>query len=222
MTVDAHTYTGTSASASVSRQASRPPQADGGARMLRPMRSFHRPNAIPPADVTRSPPLPKVSSPVRNAFSNKPQEVLPPVNAVPSVPLLPEEHRALERAKSSRQASRRPSIEPDRPRLPSLERDSPRGRRPSEVGPSNPAHAVSAPVAPPATAKSAAQAKPHQLWQQRIHVGTMQQYVIVEIGPTTSAGEVLQLIDAQGALSGGAGEGSYMLWEVAQDFGMGT
>ena len=50
----------------------------------------------------------------------------------------------------------------------------------------------------------------------------MQQYVVVEIGPTTSAGEVLQLLDAQGALSGGAGEGSYMLWEVAQDFGMGT
>ena len=216
---------GTARSASLHRNATRSSktdQDDGRGRSLRPMRSFHRPNAIPPADAMRSPPLPKVSSPVRNAFSNKPQEVLPPVNAVPAVPLLPEEHRALERAKSSRQASRRPSIEPDRPRLPSLERDSPRGRRPSEVGLSNPAHAVSAPVAPPATAKSAAQAKPHQLWQQRIHVGTMQQYVVVEIGPTTSAGEVLQLLDAQGALSGGAGEGSYMLWEVAQDFGMGT
>ena len=39
--------------------------------------------------------------------------------------------------------------------------------------------------------------------------------------PSTSAGEILQLVDAQGALSSGAGEGSHMLWEVAQDFGMG-
>lgn len=219
--------TGTMRSASLHRNAtrsSRPEQDDGRGRDLRPMRSFHRPNAVPPADVARGPPLPMASSPMHNAFSIKPQETFPLVNAVPAVPLLPEEHRALERAKSksSRQASRRPSIEADRPRMPSLERESPRGRRPSEAGPSNPTHAVSAPVAPPSTAKSAAQAKSHQLWQQRIHIGTMQQYVVVEIGPATSAGEILQLVDAQGALSGGAGEGSYMLWEVAQDFGMGT
>ncbi|KAI0736324.1 hypothetical protein C8Q72DRAFT_769525 [Fomitopsis betulina] len=217
--------TGTMRSASLHRNAtrsSRPEQDDGRGRDLRPMRSFHRPNAVPPADVARGPPLPMASSPMHNAFSIKPQETFPLVNAVPAVPLLPEEHRALERAKSksSRQASRRPSIEADRPRMPSLERESPRGRRPSEAGPSNPTHAVSAPVAPPSTAKSAAQAKSHQLWQQRIHIGTMQQYVVVEIGPATSAGEILQLVDAQGALSGGAGEGSYMLWEVAQDFGM--
>lgn len=216
---------GTTRSASLHRNATRsskPEQDDGRGWPLRPMRSFHRPNAVPPADAIRGPPLPKVGSPVHNAFSNKLQEAFAVVNAVPAVPLLPEEHRALERAKSSRQASRRPSIEPERPRLPSLERESPRGRRPSEAGPSNPAHAVSAPVAPPSTARSAAQAKPHQLWQQRIHIGTMQQYVVVEIGPATSAGEILQLVDAQGALSGGAGEGSYMIWEVAQDFGMGT
>ncbi|TFY52096.1 hypothetical protein EVJ58_g10206 [Rhodofomes roseus] len=83
-----------------------------------------------------------------------------------------------------------------------------------------PSHAVSVPFAPAATVKNPSQVKPQQLWQQRIHVGTMQQYVVVEIGPTTSAGEILQLVDAQGALAGGAGEGGYMLWEVAQDFGM--
>ncbi|KAH9936565.1 uncharacterized protein B0H18DRAFT_867929 [Fomitopsis serialis] len=108
--------------------------------------------------------------------------------------------------------------------MPSLERESasagPRGRKASVNGSGTPSHAVPAPLPPIPAAKATPQAKPQQLWQQRIYVGTMQQYVVVEIGPTSSAGEVLQLVDAQGALAGGAGEGGYMLWEVAQDFGM--
>ncbi|KZT67256.1 hypothetical protein DAEQUDRAFT_729291 [Daedalea quercina L-15889] len=211
---------GAERSVSLQRQPTRSSKVDhddGRGRPLRPMRSFHRPGAVPPADAARGPPLPVIGSPVLNAFSNKPQEVLPPVSVAPFVPLLPEEHRALERAKSSRQVSRRPSIEPDRPRMPSLERDvsgTSRGRKPSVNGPGAPT------LPPPSTTKVSAQAKPQQIWQQRIYVGTMQQYVVVEVGSATSAGEVLQLVDAQGALAGGAGEGGYMLWEVAQDFGM--
>jgi hypothetical protein len=53
--------------------------------------------------------------------------------------------------------------------------------------------------------------------QQRIFVGDKQRFNMVEINATTNAGEVVEMVDSQGAL-GGRG---WMLWEVAQDFGMG-
>ncbi|KAF8891964.1 hypothetical protein CPB84DRAFT_1816263 [Gymnopilus junonius] len=55
---------------------------------------------------------------------------------------------------------------------------------------------------------------------QRVFVGNLQQFNMVEIGPTTTAGDVLSLMDAQGALNGWAGSGGWMVFEVAQDFGM--
>lgn len=57
--------------------------------------------------------------------------------------------------------------------------------------------------------------------QQRIFIGDMQRFNMVEIGPTTTAGEVIELIDAQGSLTGWPGTGGWMVFEVAQDFGMG-
>ncbi|KZT09246.1 uncharacterized protein LAESUDRAFT_647284 [Laetiporus sulphureus 93-53] len=85
----------------------------------------------------------------------------------------------------------------------------------------SPSHAVVSPFAPLSTSSQAsAQSKTQILWQQRIFVGTMQKYVVVEIGPSTIAGEVLQIVDAQGMLEEGAAAGGWMLWEVAQDFGM--
>jgi hypothetical protein len=45
---------------------------------------------------------------------------------------------------------------------------------------------------------------------------------MVEITPSTNAGEVVQMVESQAALEKlGAGSGGWMLWEVAQDFGMG-
>ncbi|OCH85950.1 hypothetical protein OBBRIDRAFT_738922 [Obba rivulosa] len=58
------------------------------------------------------------------------------------------------------------------------------------------------------------------MWQQRVFIGNMQRFCLVEIGSTTSAGEVLQIVDGQGALEHGAGSGGWMVWEVSQDFGM--
>jgi hypothetical protein len=58
--------------------------------------------------------------------------------------------------------------------------------------------------------------------QQRIFVGDMQRFNMVEITATTNAGNVIEMIEAQGSLAGWAGNGGWMLWEVAQDFGMGT
>ena len=58
--------------------------------------------------------------------------------------------------------------------------------------------------------------------QQRIFVGDMQRFNMVEITATTNAGNVIEMIEAQGSLAGPVGNGGWMLWEVAQDFGMGT
>ncbi|KAI0667755.1 hypothetical protein C8Q78DRAFT_981379 [Trametes maxima] len=58
------------------------------------------------------------------------------------------------------------------------------------------------------------------MWQQRVFIGNMQRFCLVEISSGTSAGDVLGMVDAQGALDQGAGSGGWMLWEVSQDFGM--
>ena len=58
------------------------------------------------------------------------------------------------------------------------------------------------------------------MWQQRVFIGNMQRFVLVEIGSATTAGDVLSIVDGQGALE--QGRDGWMLWEVSQDFGMGT
>lgn len=57
--------------------------------------------------------------------------------------------------------------------------------------------------------------------QQRFFVGDMQRFNMVEINSATTAGEVVEMIDAQGGLQGVSGSGGWMVFEVAQDFGMG-
>ncbi|KAJ7816111.1 hypothetical protein B0H13DRAFT_434881 [Mycena leptocephala] len=48
----------------------------------------------------------------------------------------------------------------------------------------------------------------------------MQRFNMVDIGPATSAKHVLAMVEEQGALKGWVGTGGWMVWEVAQDFGM--
>jgi hypothetical protein len=43
---------------------------------------------------------------------------------------------------------------------------------------------------------------------------------MVDIGPSTSAGDVIAACEAEGVLDGWAGLGGWMFWEIAQDFGM--
>ena len=57
--------------------------------------------------------------------------------------------------------------------------------------------------------------------QQRIFIGDMQSFHMVEIGASTSAGDVLRIVEAQGALGPQGAGTAWMLWEMAQDFGMG-
>ncbi|PPQ68790.1 hypothetical protein CVT25_008868 [Psilocybe cyanescens] len=56
--------------------------------------------------------------------------------------------------------------------------------------------------------------------QQRVFVGNLQQFHMVEIGPSTTAGDVVTMMEAEGALTGWAGSGGWMVFEIAQDFGM--
>ncbi|TFK23077.1 hypothetical protein FA15DRAFT_757558 [Coprinopsis marcescibilis] len=59
-----------------------------------------------------------------------------------------------------------------------------------------------------------------QVVQQRIFIGDMQRFNMVEISATTTAGDVVETIEAQGNVKNIIGVGGWMLWEVAQDFGM--
>ncbi|KAJ7643925.1 hypothetical protein FB45DRAFT_896449 [Roridomyces roridus] len=54
----------------------------------------------------------------------------------------------------------------------------------------------------------------------RVFVGDMQRFNMVDIGPTTTAKQVLAAVEEQGSLKGWVGTGGWMVWEVAQDFGM--
>jgi hypothetical protein len=74
------------------------------------------------------------------------------------------------------------------------------------------------PVTPFAALQSASAG---QVVQQRVFVGDMQRFNMVEITNSTTAGDVVEMIDAQGSLKGLVGSGGWMVWEVAQDFGMG-
>ncbi|TFK52249.1 hypothetical protein OE88DRAFT_1794829 [Heliocybe sulcata] len=58
------------------------------------------------------------------------------------------------------------------------------------------------------------------LVQQRVFVGDLQRFHTVEIGPTTTAEDVVKSVGSQGGLEDIGGSGGWMLWEVAQDFGM--
>lgn len=56
--------------------------------------------------------------------------------------------------------------------------------------------------------------------QTRIFVGDRQRFHTVEVGPTTRASDVIDAVAAEGVLDQWVGSGGWMLFEVAQDFGM--
>ena len=58
--------------------------------------------------------------------------------------------------------------------------------------------------------------KPENLWQQRIFVGDLQRFNMMEVGGSTSAQDIVDGLGHQGELEGN----SWMLFELAQDFGM--
>ena len=64
--------------------------------------------------------------------------------------------------------------------------------------------------------------KPELVDQQRVFIGNMQRFNMVEIGASTTAGDIIEMIEAEGTFKDFSGSGGWMVFEVAQDFGMGT
>ena len=64
--------------------------------------------------------------------------------------------------------------------------------------------------------------KPELVVQQRVFISSMQRFNMVEISESTTAGDVIRMIEAEGSLRDFTGSGGWMVFEVAQDFGMGT
>lgn len=82
------------------------------------------------------------------------------------------------------------------------------------------------PVPPIPTYDMLMRQKSGESWQQKVFLGDTQRSTIVEVGATTSAQDVIDAIESRGEMgpydpnnTGGKG---WMLFELAQDFGMGT
>jgi hypothetical protein len=67
--------------------------------------------------------------------------------------------------------------------------------------------------------------KSGETWQQRVFLGDMQRSTIVEIGAATTAQDIIDAVESRGELGpydpSNAGGKGWMLFEMAQDFGMG-
>lgn len=57
--------------------------------------------------------------------------------------------------------------------------------------------------------------------QQRVFVGDLQHFSIVEIGQSTKARDVISMVDEKGELPPDTKAGGWMLFELSNDFGMG-
>ncbi|TFK33010.1 hypothetical protein BDQ12DRAFT_691702 [Crucibulum laeve] len=190
-------------------------QQEPAARSLRPMRSFHR-SERRPTDDQRGVPMPADSE---LKLGRSVTRVRSRTN---------EEHQAQARTWHTRSFPTQPP--PEEPPLPKLPRRSEEHTRRLEarstrtsVDQERPPRVSSSQQRPPIPAMPAmdsSMVNKSQLIQQRIFIGDMQRFNMVEIGPTTNAGDVIEMVEAQGSLAGWAGNGGWMVWEVAQDFGM--
>lgn len=193
-----------------------------GHRALRPARSFHRPERRK-LDDHLTEPMPSMPIDVEHKSSRSLTRTRPrgesisshpyPYNASSRPPLvhtpmedkLPrrsgEDSRKVIKA-SAEPRSARPSVDLERPSRPTTQR----------------------PPVPPLPAAEATISGPVSrglVTQQRIFIGDMQRFNMVEIGPLTNGGDVIEMVEAQGSLKEWVGSGDWMVWEIAQDFGMG-
>ncbi|EIN12515.1 hypothetical protein PUNSTDRAFT_49814 [Punctularia strigosozonata HHB-11173 SS5] len=212
--------------ASTSRPGS-PTRSGGWARAMRGLRQ-HSPNppSVPPSPVIPSSPNPghrrqpsvererqREPSGLRPMRSfhrpSRSQNVTPPEGS----PQMAQLQRSRSRAgRSSDERARRPSTSDGhhRPPVPPLPPQPPsrHSEQPPVPGRASVEHM------PPAVLRQG------PMVQQKIFVGDLQRFHTVELGPSTSAAEALETIQKTGALDGWVGSGSWLVFEVAQDFGM--
>ena len=121
-------------------------------------------------------------------------------------------------SRSSRASEERPSISGSHSGRPSGELDAGGLQRNNTRPPMPPL-----PAAEVLNNMAYAPAPKVQMTQQRIFIEDKQRYQMVEVSPSTNAGEVVDIVDSKASLNKlGAGVGGWMLWEIAQDFGMGV
>jgi len=65
-------------------------------------------------------------------------------------------------------------------------------------------------------------AKPAQVTQQRVFIGDLQSYNVVEIDDLTTAGDLIEMLQGRGSLKEWIGKGEWMIWEMVHDLGVGT
>jgi hypothetical protein len=186
-------------------------------RMLKPMRSFHRPTpkTLDGLNPGLSPPTDGQS--LGRSVTNGRSRRL-------------EEYQRSERLRSTRSLAEGTeryinvrSKSSERPVKDSGARSSARASSDVDRG-TSPSAGTHRPPMPPLPAEVLASFKAStkaQVSQQRIFIGDLQRFNIVEIGVSTNAQDVLDMLDKEGALESILGRGDWMVYEIAQDFGMG-
>ncbi|KAK7469063.1 hypothetical protein VKT23_003556 [Stygiomarasmius scandens] len=188
--------------------------SNAGAKTLRPMRSFHK--SEPRRDDFSHVPLPFDAS--EKLARNANPSPTPTPTPVPVPTGMRQRSKSVSARDDPRQRSRGLSTTPnDAPPLPNMPKRSLDERSP----PKKSLDGSRPPVPPPS--ELVARQKEKQgaaLVQQRIFIGDRQRFVVVEINQGTSAGDVIRMVEEQGALKEWRGSGGWMLFEIAQDFGM--
>ncbi|KAI0269800.1 hypothetical protein BC834DRAFT_819570 [Gloeopeniophorella convolvens] len=182
----------------------RAPSVGSQNRSLRPARSFHRPRtADPPLAPTPPPPYDphrlgrSATTASRPTRQRDPFETNPPVT-------LPLRAKSIRRPRTSEDAHPAGRT--------SVEQRAPVPRASADVGGTGTGAASGFQVV-------SREAKPVS-WQQRVFIVDLQRFNTLEMGPGTTAKEILETLDSQGQLANWAGAGGWMLFEVSQDFGM--
>lgn len=142
----------------------------------------------------------------------------PLIEDVKGVPPVPKIER-LEKRPSVRSAatSKRPSIESSHGGSSSVER-RPSSKRPSTADRDRAGQ--QRPPVPPIPPEII-MAKPTQVTQQRVFIGDLQSYNVVEIDDLTTAGDLIEMLQGQGSLKEWIGKGEWMVWEMVHDLGLG-
>lgn len=192
---------------------------------LRPMRSFHRPTKASQSDTNE--PLPSSrpgdtgvtpSRSIRRPRTGDPTTNQPSSSAFSNF--------SLQRSKSTKQQNKAmlQDVDYGSPGRSSMTSPSP------EVSVDSRAHwsekaAALPPIPPIPTYDMLMRQKSGETWQQKVYLGDIQRFTIVEVGPATSAQDVIDAMESRGEMgpydphnNGGKG---WMLFELAQDFGMG-
>ena len=184
-------------------------------RVLRNMRSFHRSDKQSEEFQTRPCTADPTTSMLGRALSRarsrvRGEEATPPPSAWQAAPLPVSSRVSLENS---------PPVPPLPPQSQHVQRKLSKGSYRGVVRGTTSSEFERSPKPPVQLMQAVAAANIKT--QQRIFIGDMQRFNVVEIDNNTSAENVVTMIRSQVSLGTVVGQGDWMLYEVAQDFGLG-